>query len=238
MADGLRRRATIGVFGGTFDPPHLGHLAAAQEASDVAGLERVLFVPTRRNPLKHAAPISAAEHRLAMTALAARDNPRFGVSDADLGGTGASYTVDLLERLHAELGATHALAFIVGTDVLPQLHLWREPLRVLELAHLVAVSRPGQELVEPGELATRLPGAARVTVVRTPGVAISSTELRARFAEGRPVRYLAPEAVIAYVAEHRLYRPPVLPARGPDSEPDAGSRSTQCASDGDSTPSV
>ena len=194
------------MFGGTFDPPHLGHLAAAQEACSAAGLERVLFLPTQRNPLKRTAPISAPEHRLAMTELAVRDNRDFAVSDADLGRAGPSYTVDLLERLRADLGADHELAFIVGMDVLHELHRWRDPARVLELARLVAVSRPGQGTVELGELESRLPGAgARVTVVHTPGVAISSTELRARFAEGRPVRYLVSDPVIAYVAEHGLY---------------------------------
>ena len=197
----------IGVFGGTFDPPHLGHLAAAQEACSVVGLERVLFVPTQRNPLKRAAPVSAPEHRLAMTALAVRDDAHFAASDADLGRAGPSYTVDLLERLRAELGPAQELAFIVGMDVLHELHRWRDPRRVLELARLVAVSRPGQGTPDPNDLDARLPGAAtRVTVVHTPGVAISSTELRTRFADGRPVRYLVPDVVIAYVAEHRLYR--------------------------------
>ena len=197
----------IGVFGGTFDPPHLGHLAAAQEACSVAGLERVLFVPTRRNPLKRSAPVSAPEHRLAMTELAARDNPSFAVSQADLWGDGPSYTVDLLERLRDELGPDRELAFVVGMDVLHELHRWRDPRRVLELARLVAISRPGQAVVDPRVLDARLRGAGdRVTMVPTPGVAISATELRARFAAGHPVRYLVPDAVIAYVAEHGLYR--------------------------------
>jgi len=201
----------IGVFGGAFDPPHLGHLAAAQEACDVAGLTRVLFVPTGRNPLKRVAPVSAAEHRLAMTALAVRENCRFAVSQADLGSDGASYTVDLLGRLRTELAEAEELAFIVGMDVLHELHRWRQPRRVLELARLIAISRPGQGVVGMDELEARLPGAgARVTVVHTPGVAISSTELRARFAEGRAVRYLVPDAVIGYVGKHGLYREPAV----------------------------
>ena len=195
------------MFGGTFDPPHLGHLAAAQEACIVAGLERVLFVPAGRNPLKLREPISSVEHRLAMTELAIRDNPAFAVSGADAERAGPSYTVDLLERLQTEFGSDRRLAFIVGMDVLHELHRWRDPRRVLELARLVAVSRPGQGTPDPNDLDARLPGAAtRVTVVHTPGVAISSTELRTRFADGRPVRYLVPDVVIAYVAEHRLYR--------------------------------
>jgi len=197
---------TVGVFGGTFDPPHLGHLAAAQEACVAVGLSRVLFVPAGRNPLKLGERISAPEHRLAMTELAVSDNPSFALSRADVDREGPSYTVDLLERLRAELGPDQELAFITGMDVLHELHRWRSPERLLQLARLVAVSRPGERVIYPKELETRVPGAReRVTVVCTLGVAISATELRARVAEGRPIRYLVPDAVAAYIAEHRLY---------------------------------
>ncbi|MBA2448498.1 MAG: nicotinate-nucleotide adenylyltransferase [Chloroflexi bacterium] len=196
----------IGVFGGTFDPPHLGHLAAAQEACSVARLERVLFVPAGRNPLKPRAPASTVEHRLAMTELAVADNPAFVVSRVDADRAGPSYSVDLLERLRAEQGPGCQLAFIVGMDVLHELHRWHRPERLLELASLVAVTRPGQSALEAGDLEARLPGATgRITVVRTAGVAISSRELRARVRTGRPIRYLVPDPVAAYIAEHRLY---------------------------------
>ena len=199
----------IGVFGGTFDPPHLGHLAAAQEACVEIGLDRVLFVPTGRNPLKIDDPASALEHRLAMTELAVRDNSAFALSRADAEQAGPSYTVDLLERLRAELGAEHDLAFIVGMDVLRELHRWRDPNRVLELAQLVVVSRPGQRTLDPDELESRLPQAGeRIAVIWTPGVAISSTEIRARIADGRPIRYLVADPVVAYIEAHGLYRQP------------------------------
>lgn len=199
----------LGVFGGTFDPPHLGHLAAAQEACSELGLDRVLFVPAGRNPLKRAEPTSAPEDRLVMTERAVADNPLFAVSPADLDRAGPSYTVDLLERLRAEQGPGHDVAFIVGMDVLHELHRWREPRRVLELARLVAISRPGQRTVDPEELEARLAGAReRVTVIRTLGVAVSSSELRCRVAEGRPIRYLVPDAVAAYIRERRLYAMP------------------------------
>jgi nicotinate-nucleotide adenylyltransferase len=198
---------TIGVFGGTFDPPHLGHLAAAQEACVVAGLERVLFVPAGRNPLKLEDPISPIEHRLAMTELAARDNPAFAVSTADAEPGGPSYTVDLLERLAAEPRPERQMAFIVGMDVLHELHRWHNPRRLLELARLVVISRPGSRTLAGGELEARLPGVTdRITLVWTSGVAISSRELRARVAAGHPIRYLVPDAVAAYIAEHGLYR--------------------------------
>jgi nicotinate-nucleotide adenylyltransferase len=114
----------------------------------------------------------------------------------------------LLERLRAELGDGVDLAFIVGTDVLHELHRWRDPVRLLRLARLVAIGRPGEPTVDPRELETRLPGASeRITAVSTSGVAVSATELRARVAAGGPIRYLVPDPVAAYVAEHRLYRP-------------------------------
>lgn len=197
----------IGVFGGTFDPPHLGHLAAAQEALEACGLQRVLFVPSERNPLKLDNQISPTPHRLAMTALAVAGNPAFDVSDADLGGTGPSFTVDLLARLRDERGPATELAFISGMDVLHELHRWREPLRLLQLARLIVIARPGQQHVSPEQVDQRVPGAgSRITVVQTPGVAISSTELRQRAAAGRSLRYLVPDSVAAYIQEQRLYR--------------------------------
>lgn len=198
---------TIGVFGGTFDPPHLGHLAAAQEALERCGLARVLFVPSERNPLKLDDQISPTEHRLAMTRLAIADDPRYELSYADVGGDGPSFTVDLLERLEQEHDPGTELAFIGGMDIPHELHRWRNPLRVLELARLIVISRPGSRHVSPASVDERLPGASRrITVVETPGVAISSTELRQRVAEGRSLRYLVPDRVAAYIAEHGLYR--------------------------------
>jgi nicotinate-nucleotide adenylyltransferase len=197
----------VGVFGGTFDPPHLGHLAAAQEVLERARLDLVLFVPTQQNPLKLDEPSSETDRRVAMTDLAIAGNSSFALSRADVDRPGPSFTVDLLERLQAELRGD-SLALIVGMDVLHELHRWRAPERVLELAQMIAISRPGQATVDPADLETRFLGVSeRVRVVETPGVAISSNELRARVAGGRPIRYLVPDAVAAYIEEHGLYRP-------------------------------
>jgi nicotinate-nucleotide adenylyltransferase len=197
----------VGVFGGTFDPPHLGHLAAAQEAFEACGLERVLFVPSERNPLKLDDQISPTEHRLAMTALAVAGDPRYHLSLADVGSDGPSFTVDLLERLQRQHGAGTELAFISGMDVLHELHRWREPQRLLSLARLIVIERPGQRTLCPEDVDARVPGASRrITVVETPGVAISATDLRARVAAGRSLRYLVPDGVAAYIREHGLYR--------------------------------
>ena len=197
---------TVGIFGGTFDPPHLGHLAAAQEALYACNLARVLFTPNARNPLKLGEPISDTAHRLAMTELAVRDNPRFELSRADAKRGGPSYTVDLLAGLREERQPGDDLAFIAGMDVLHELPRWREPLRILELARLIVISRPGEDVLPPTALDDRLPGASsRITVVDTVGVAISSTELRERVAAGKPIRYLVTDPVAAYIAEHGLY---------------------------------
>ncbi|MCC6175095.1 MAG: nicotinate (nicotinamide) nucleotide adenylyltransferase [Chloroflexi bacterium] len=196
---------TIGIFGGTFDPPHLGHLAAAQEALETCGLAQVLFIPSERNPLKLGAPSSDVTHRLEMTALAIGGDSRFALSLADIGHGGPSFTVDLLERLRAELG--EPLAFIAGMDVLHELHRWREPSRVLDQAPMIVISRPGQETLTPADVGARIPGASsRITVVVTPGVAITATELRARVSQGRSIRYLVPDTVAEYIRAHDLYR--------------------------------
>jgi nicotinate-nucleotide adenylyltransferase len=197
---------TVGIFGGTFDPPHLGHLAAAQEALETCGLQRVLFMPSERNPLKLDNQISPTHHRLAMTELAIAGDPRYALSRADIGGDGPSFTVDLLERLKLQPEIGPDLAFIGGMDILHELHRWREPRRLLELCRLIVIARPGQPTLPPDDLDARVPGASRrITVVETPGVAVSSTDLRARVAAGRSIRYLVPDAVAAYIREHRLY---------------------------------
>ncbi|MFN8523242.1 MAG: nicotinate-nucleotide adenylyltransferase [Chloroflexota bacterium] len=195
----------VGVLGGTFDPPHLGHLAAAQEALELLGLESVLFVPARQNPLKDAAA-TASEHRVRMTELAIAGDPRFVLSLADIERPGPSYTVDLLAALAEVHGEGTELVFVVGTDSLVDLHRWREPSRLLRLASIAAISRPHHPAPRLAFLETRVPGAAkRITVVETPGVALSSTELRARLAQGRSVRYLVPDPVERYIREQRLY---------------------------------
>jgi nicotinate-nucleotide adenylyltransferase len=198
----------LGLLGGTFDPPHYGHLVAAQEAAWQLRLERVLFLPARRNPLKAAGPTSTAADRCRMVELAIGDDPRFALSTADLERPGPSYTVDLLGRLRAELGAEAELFFLVGADVLAELPAWRQPGRLLELATgLVVLGRPGWPAPDPGEAEARLgapPG--RILGLAMPGVDVSSSELRRRARVGQPLRYLTPPAVERYIAEHGLYR--------------------------------
>lgn len=194
----------IGLLGGTFDPPHYGHLLAAHEAAWQLDLERVLFLPARQNPLKREEPISSAEARCAMIELAIADNPRFELSRLDLDRPPPSFTVDLLRGLAA---VDRELYFLAGADILPELPRWYAPAEILELARLVIVRRPGTPEPDLSRLDAALPGAGkRVTVLRIPGVEASSTILRTRVREGKPIRYLTPPAVEKYIQEHRLYR--------------------------------
>ena len=181
----------IGVFGGTFYPVHVGHLAIANAALEELGLDRVYFVPARRSPLKEHGPIATAEDRLAMLSAAIADEPRFRVSRAELEREGPSFTVDTLEALRGE----GELFLIVGSDAYADFERWREPQRIRELATVVLAARPG------------VPNApAGVRMLDSPLMDISSRELRARAARGKSLRYLVMEPTLRYIEEHRLYR--------------------------------
>jgi nicotinate-nucleotide adenylyltransferase len=189
--------------GGTFDPIHYGHLVAAQEARATFGLDSVLFVPCRQPPHRPQPPAADAEHRYAMTVLATCTNANFRASRIELERPAPSYSVDTLRQLHDQRPAAE-LFFITGADAVRELATWREPQRLIELARLVAIARPGYDL---GGLERDLGEFARaVSPLRAPGVDISSTEIRQRVAQGRPIKYLTPEPVEAYIAKYGLYR--------------------------------
>jgi nicotinate-nucleotide adenylyltransferase len=181
----------VGVFGGTFDPVHVGHLAIANAALDELGLDRVYFVPARRSPSKQDGPIASADDRLAMLMAATHDEPRFRVSRVELDRTGPSFTVDTLESLRDQ----GPLFLILGSDAYADFERWREPARIRDLATIVLAARPG---------APNAPQSVRM--LDSPLMDISSRELRARAARGRSLRYLVPEAALRYIEEHRLYR--------------------------------
>jgi nicotinate-nucleotide adenylyltransferase len=194
----------LGLLGGTFDPPHYGHLIAAQEALWQLDLARVLFLPARQNPLKRDEPATAAELRCAMVQCAIQDEPRFELSRLDVDRPGPSFTVDVLRALAKP---ERELFFLVGADILPELPRWHAPLEILELARLVVVNRPGAPVPDPSLLEQRLPGAAaRITVLNIPGVEISSSDVRARVSAGRPIRYLTHPRVEQFIADQGLYR--------------------------------
>jgi nicotinate-nucleotide adenylyltransferase len=194
----------LGLLGGTFDPPHYGHLLAAQEVTWRLNIDRVLFLPARQNPLKRGEPSSSAEDRCEMVALAVADNPSFELSRLDLDRPPPSYTADLLRALQSP---EHELFFLVGADILPELPKWREPQQIVQLARLVVVNRPGAPPPDLERVETVLPGVReRVERVQIPGVDVSSREIRKRVAAGRPIRYLTPPAVERYIIDRRLYR--------------------------------
>jgi nicotinate-nucleotide adenylyltransferase len=195
----------IGILGGTFDPIHNGHLAIAEEARVALGLERVLFVPAARQPLKRGEHAATPQQRLEMAWLACADNKAFEVSPMEIERTGPSYTVDTLEALHAaESGELH---FIVGADAAADLYRWHAAGRIVTLAQIIIVERPGFAF-DQATFGHRLPGLnARQTLLEGPGLAISSSELRRRVAAGRPIRYQTPQAVVEYIGEHGLYQP-------------------------------
>jgi len=196
----------LGLLGGTFDPPHYGHLVAAQEVAWRLELDQVLFLPARQNPLKRGEPNSSAEDRCAMVRLAIEANPVFGVSRLDLDRPPPSYTADLLRALESP---DRELFFLVGADILPELPRWRDPGGILRLAHLAVVNRPGAPAPDLARLQRLSPGAAlRATLVEIPGVAIAARELRERVRAGVPIRYLTPPAVERYIVERGLYQPP------------------------------
>ena len=194
----------LGLLGGTFDPPHYGHLLAAQEVAWRLHIDRVLFLPARQNPLKRGEPSSSAEDRCEMVALAVADNPIFELSRLDLDRPPPSYTADLLRALQSP---EHELFFLVGADILPELPKWREPQQIVQLARLVVVNRPGAPSPDMERVEAVLPGVReRVDRVQIPGVDVSSREIRKRVAAGRPIRYLTPPAVERYISDRRLYR--------------------------------
>lgn len=189
----------LGVMGGTFDPIHHGHLVAASEVAHLFGLDEVVFVPTGQPWQKSGRPVSPAEARYLMTVIATADDPRFTVSRADIERDGPTYTVDTLRDLHAERPGAE-LFFITGADALASILTWRDPEEVLDLAHLVGVTRPGHD----ASAAHLPPGSA--TIVEIPALAISSTDCRERVARGAPVSYLVPAGVDRFITKLRLYR--------------------------------
>ena len=202
----------LGVFGGTFDPIHIAHLAVAEAARDALGLERVLFVPNRQPPHKPGQRVTPAADRLAMVRAAIASNPAFEVSTIEADREGPSYTADTLAALRAErlaTGGSGDLALILSVEALSGLATWHDPARVLELATLVVAPRDGSPDLDAATIARLVPGAdARVVMLDGPRMRLSASEIRSRAAAGRSLRYLVPDAVAAYIGDHDLYTEP------------------------------
>lgn len=196
----------IGVIGGTFDPIHYGHLAAAEEARVRVNLEKVLFAVAGLPPHKLDEEVTPVEHRLAMVQLGIFSNPDFELSRVDVDRSGPSYTVDTISILQEQWGQGTEMFFILGIDSLVEVPTWHQPERLIQLCHLVAVARPGFE-VDMRQLEDSVPGiSSRVEIIGMPEVDISSSDLQRRVREGLPIRYQVPEDVERYIREHRLYQ--------------------------------
>ncbi len=193
--DGVRKR--IGIMGGTFDPIHHGHLVAASEVAKSFGLDEVVFVPTGQPYQKDG--VSSPEFRYEMTVIATASNPRFRVSRIDIDRPGPTYTIDTLRDMKAKYPNSD-LFFISGADAIRQIVAWKDSDQLWDLAHFVAVSRPGHQLSVTG-----LP-AGGVSLLQVPALAISSTDCRDRVARGFPVWYLVPDGVVQYISKHNLYK--------------------------------
>lgn len=193
-----------GIFGGTFDPMHYGHLVAAEEARVLLKLDKVLIVPAGQPPHKADRPVTAAVHRVAMVQLAIASNPHFELNRMDLDRPGPHYSVDMVTRLRRELGPGEVY-LIVGMDSLMDLPSWHESERLMGLCYIVGVNRPGYTY-DLAPLEKSVPGiSAHIQVLEAPQLEISSHDLQERVRSGLPIKYQVPEAVEAYIREHKLY---------------------------------
>lgn len=199
----------IGILGGTFDPPHIGHLWLATMAAETLGLHRVLLMPAARPPHKGGTTLSNAADRVMMTRLASAGDPLLDLSLVEMERPGPSYTVDSLVQLRAELGAEASLVLIMAADSFAEIDTWREPDRLLQLAEWAVGPRPGSPLPDRAQLRERFGSAeVRIHLLEGPSLDVSSSEIRRRVAAGRSIRYLVPRAVEEFIADRGLYRGP------------------------------
>ncbi|MCL6549215.1 MAG: nicotinate-nucleotide adenylyltransferase, partial [Alicyclobacillus sp.] len=198
-------RMRLGLIGGTFDPVHYGHLVAAEEARYELGLSKVVFVPAGQPPHKPDRHISPAFHRVAMVRLALASNPHFELSTMEVERSGPSYTVDTVKEFRY-LYDRAEIWFITGADAVLEILAWYRAEELFRLCRVVAAARPGYSLNGLSERLAPLGDLReRIDVLKVPGVAVSSTEIRERVKAGKPIKYLLPEAVEEYITLHKLY---------------------------------
>lgn len=198
----------IGIFGGSFDPIHLGHLILAEQCREQGQLEQVVFIPAARPPHKQTQGLTAFDRRVEMLTLAIAGQPAFRCDEMEKERPGPSYTADTL-RTWKEKQPAAELYLILGADMAADLPYWYQPVRVIELATLLVAQRPGWEMPSFQQIETQLgqpaPASVRWQPVRAPLIEIASRDIRRRAAEGRSIRYLVPRAVEAYIQEKHLY---------------------------------
>lgn len=191
----------IGLFGGTFDPIHTGHLIVAEIIRDDLNLDRIIFVPTRKHPFKKSSFISDESHRSKMIAIAIRNNRHLGVSDIELKTDRIAYTVDTVKEFREDYPeGSGDIYFLMGMDNLNQFHLWKDPDLLVEMCRIVVFTRPG---FEPAREAKKyLP---HIRIIQIPLLEISSTQIRKRVKSGQTIRYLVPRDVESYILRNKLY---------------------------------
>lgn len=192
--------------GGTFDPVHLGHLVTAEEALVQFNLDRVIFMPTGHPAAKADQRVTPAEHRYLMTVLATAANPDFDVSRLEVDRPGVTYTVDTLLALREIHGPGTELFFITGADAVWEIVTWKDAEKVADLATFIAATRPGYDCESAKQAHRDAATHFEIEWIEVPALSISSTDLRARVAERRPIRYLTTESVATYISKHGLYR--------------------------------
>lgn len=190
----------IGIMGGTFDPIHFGHLVTAETARDVFDLDEVIFVPSGQPPHKRNTAVSAAEHRIAMVNHSIISNPDFTLSTIETERKGFSYTIDTINAFLEKYGPDTKLYFITGADAIKEILTWHRVDELMEKCHFIAATRPGFEY--DGEPQSK----GKITTIKVPALAISSSQIRQMVAEGRSIRYLLPDTVEAYIRKNRLYQ--------------------------------
>ncbi|MCL6472028.1 MAG: nicotinate-nucleotide adenylyltransferase [Firmicutes bacterium] len=207
-----KKRYRIGIMGGTFNPIHYGHLVTAEEALYQFKLDKVVFMPAGQPPHKRDKEILSPEDRYLLTVIATASNPDFEVSRLEIERVGPSYTVDTLLELHEVYGPETDMFFITGADAVWEILTWKDAEKLVELTEFIAATRPGYSLEKFKKLHVlpegehRVKGKPRVSIMEIPALAISSTDIRRRVRENRPIRYLVPEGVASYIQKSGFWR--------------------------------
>jgi len=189
----------IGIFGGTFNPPHMGHLIVAESVREQLHLDKILFIPSARPPHKSRNSIVAATHRVEMTRRAIAENPYFELSEIEIRRKGKSYTIDTLEQLKT-LYPQDELFLIIGADELIDFHTWRYPDKILQFCQVVVINRPGFDISQVANDIIR-----KVVFAEVPNIEISSTEIREKVRLGKSIRYLVPAQIEQYILQSKIY---------------------------------